>query len=68
MIGGGLWLRSEHDNLHFDIEWDIHIWTPENDEAIGYTHNLDLLIIFNTYCVFVTYFSQLDPYIWSMCG
>jgi len=26
-------------------------------------HNLGLLIIFNTNCVFVIYFSQLDPYI-----
>ena len=37
---------NEHENLHFDNEWDIYMSSNfQNYEANGYDLNLDLLII-----------------------
>ena len=46
--GGGrsyvLWPLNEHENRHFDDEWDA-LTRFERYEANGYRHDLDLLII-----------------------
>ena len=35
-----------HKNLHFDNEQDIHM-SSKNDEANGYVHSLEMLIIWH---------------------
>ena len=39
-----MWPLKERENVHFDNEQDICL-SPENYEANGDGHNLDLLII-----------------------
>ena len=44
MIGGTYMILDEHKNLHCDNEQDIHM-SSKIDEANGYMHNLEMLII-----------------------
>ena len=45
IIGGEpIWPFNEHENLHFDDEWDIHMSSEKYEES-GYSLNLDLLTI-----------------------
>jgi hypothetical protein len=41
-IVGFMWPFNEHENLHFDTEWDIH---AKIYEANGYKHDVMLLTI-----------------------
>ena len=41
---GLIWPLDEHENVHFDNEYDIHT-SPEIYKANGYGYDLDLLII-----------------------
>ena len=44
MFRGPVWPLNEHENLHFENEYDIHL-SSKNYEATGYRRNLDFLII-----------------------
>ena len=42
--GGPVWPFDQHENLHFDIEYNIHMIT-KNYEKSGYGLDSDLLTI-----------------------
>ena len=33
-----IWPSNEHKNLHFDIDWDNHV-SSKNNETKGYEHD-----------------------------
>ena len=42
IAGELIWPFNEHENLHFDNEWNIHM-SSEKYEERGYSLNLDIL-------------------------